>query len=304
MDSAVFLYKLFISFCLIYLAGCAGPTKPDVPADLPLIGEGKGRIIFTREKQLAGAASPFIVIDIGESIEPNGMIYIEGLTLEEVLNQENIASEVGVGVDFLWFDLATVKPLYCADNGPGCIVFNWSGRYLPVPGLVFGTGIQVHKGPQSTCTLVADQPIEDEVFYKKLMRDELEQVDVSVDDVCLKGLYFGMTKRVLAFSYPPGSLYFITAPRRRGPSWAGGPGVVSTNILPPEELERQIQVIGSTEVGETLIWDRAPGIMRLGSVWPDGVGFMPRNLMVEAGKTYYIHYTTRFGQRWEVKENE
>jgi hypothetical protein len=45
--------------------------------------------------------------------------------------------------------------------------------------------------------------------------------------------------------------------------------------------------------------------MRLGAVWYDGVGFMPKIIQIEAGKTYFIRYTTRFmDQRWEYTKIE
>lgn len=59
-----------------------------------------------------------------------------------------------------------------------------------------------------------------------------------------------------------------------------------------------------TEVWNTLIRDRKPGLMRLGALWSDAVGFMPENLRVEAGKTCFIRYTTHMGQRWALSKDE
>ena len=290
--------RMLIALFALYLTGCAGPTKPDVPTNLIPIGEGKARIIFTRENQVAGAGSPFVVVDIGEQIEPNAMIHMQGLTLQEVLTQENIASEQGALVNFLWVDRDKVKPLYCADNGPGCIVYHWRWPSDSAGGLLFGHGVQV----MPNC-LVATLTLIDDKFYSRLYRGEQLQSLVPVDQLCLKKFNFGDADKVLVYSYPAGSYYFMTGATRSSGYAAGGQyEILKSSILSQQDLERQIQVIGSTEVGETLIWDRNPGIMRLGSVWYDGIGFMPRNIMVEAGKTYYVHYTTRLGQRWELKE--
>lgn len=66
-------------------------------------------------------------------------------------------------------------------------------------------------------------------------------------------------------------------------------------------ISHNVQLIERLAVGETVIWDRKPGKLRLGAIWHDGVGFMREDIEVEAGKTYFLHYTTRMGQRWELK---
>ncbi len=314
METHPYLRILLAILFASYLAGCAGPTRPDIPAQLPSLGKGMARVVFTREKQVAGAGSPFIVIDIGEQIEPNAMIHLDDLTLEQVLGQENIASERGALIDFLWFDPTTVKPLYCADNGPDCIVYHWRWPRQEQGGLLFGNGVQIREN-----CFVIYEPIVDVDFYRSIMSHELKPVGVPVDHVCIKDhvltphegssstdrLDMRKVKRVQGFSYPPDTLYLITGQFRPSAPLAGGLfKTVTAEILTNQKLSRQVQVLGSTEVGETLIWDRKPGVMRLGSVWYDGVGFMPRNVEVEAGKTYYVHYTTRLGQRWELKRVE
>jgi hypothetical protein len=67
-------------------------------------------------------------------------------------------------------------------------------------------------------------------------------------------------------------------------------------------ISHNVQLIERLAAGETVIWDRKPGKLRLGAIWQDGVGFMREDIEVEAGKTYYIHYTTKmaFKPRWEL----
>lgn len=67
-------------------------------------------------------------------------------------------------------------------------------------------------------------------------------------------------------------------------------------------ISHNVQLIERLSVGETVIWDRKPGKLRLGAIWNDGVGFMREDIEVEAGKTYYIHYATKmaFKPRWEL----
>ncbi|MCW9015316.1 MAG: hypothetical protein OQL06_16240 [Gammaproteobacteria bacterium] len=73
---------------------------------------------------------------------------------------------------------------------------------------------------------------------------------------------------------------------------------------------RQVQVIGKIGVGDTLIWDRKPGLMRIGALWGDFTGvdntllLMPGNIMVEIGKTYYLKYETNLGNRWSITRVE
>ncbi len=301
---------------LIFLYGCAGPIKPDIPKHLPVLGEGKARIVFTREKQIAGADSPIIVIDIGASIEPNAMIRLGGLTPEQILEQDNIASIVGIPVAFLWFDRTAVKPLYCADNGPGCIVDHWKWPQRDWGGLLFGSGVSIHPN-----CMLEYLPLLNDQFYAQVMKHELKPVPIPVDHVCFKNHVLGPIELVLtgpmtnesqdrmrvagtewAESYllPSDRRYVIIDPFKKTPQSS----INTAAIIRNHQISRQVQVIGSTEVGETLIWDRKPGIMRLGTVWYDATGFMPKNIEVEAGKTYFIRYTTRMGQRWELEKIE
>lgn len=74
---------------------------------------------------------------------------------------------------------------------------------------------------------------------------------------------------------------------------------------------RDIQLIGRIMVGDTLIWDREPGIIRIGALWgafngiDDNIALLRGNINVKPGKTYYFHFTTRMkGERWEVTKIE
>jgi hypothetical protein len=69
---------------------------------------------------------------------------------------------------------------------------------------------------------------------------------------------------------------------------------------------RNIQVIGKVGSGGSLVWDRQPGLMRLGALWgafnlsDDIVELTPGNIIVEQGKTYYLHYEISLGDKtWE-----
>jgi len=77
---------------------------------------------------------------------------------------------------------------------------------------------------------------------------------------------------------------------------------------------RKVQVIGKVGGGDTLIWDRKPGLMRIGALWgafnksDDIVELTPGNIIIEAGKIYYLNYEislgdqTKRGDRWTITQ--
>lgn len=83
-----------------------------------------------------------------------------------------------------------------------------------------------------------------------------------------------------------------------------------------QAARRNIQVTGKVEGGDTLIWDRQPGLMRIGALWgafnktENIIELTPGNIMVEPGKTYYLHYEislgdkTWQGDRWTITRVE
>jgi hypothetical protein len=77
-------------------------------------------------------------------------------------------------------------------------------------------------------------------------------------------------------------------------------------LIDDRDVSRQIQVIDQLGTGDTVVWEREPGLMRLALIWYDGIDIMPQDIMVEAGKTYHIHYTVRHPKtaRWEILERD
>lgn len=81
------------------------------------------------------------------------------------------------------------------------------------------------------------------------------------------------------------------------------PERVESDYADIHNIHEYSTLIGRLNVGETLIWDRTPGIMRPVAIWHDGPDNMSRNIKVDSGKTYFLHYTVRaFGDRWEIME--
>jgi len=83
-----------------------------------------------------------------------------------------------------------------------------------------------------------------------------------------------------------------------------------------QEKSRKVQVIGKLASGETLIWERKSGLMRIGSLWgafnltDDTLALTRGNIIVEAGKTYYLNYKISLGDqikrgdRWTITKVE
>ena len=325
---------LFVIFFSFLICGCAGQTKPYIPDVIPEIENGMSRIVLTREQQIAGAGSPMIVIDIGENIHPNSMMYINNLSVEDILEGENIASLSGAPVYFMWFNSRMVQPLYCGNKEPGCIEYHWRWPHDKSNGFLFGglavvgqdcTFYRAIKGGifpvslwQENCPQKKILDIDDIESFRK---NENEHVDISEYSQCIKenALIIEKHKQGFQDSCLKNQAYVFTrtTDTRLNLICRDVNGILTCTpdyerltsseydeIIDNRKISRNVQVLGSVQVGDTLIWDRKPGIMRLGSVWYDGVGFMPKNIKIEAGRTYFLHYTTRFGQRWELKKVE
>lgn len=288
------------------LYGCASQTRPFIPTDIPPINKDEARIIFTRENQIAGAISPIIIIDIGDNIEPNAFIYMRGLDVEDILKGENIASIAGVFIDFMWFNPNRVKPLYCKAVDSSCITYNNRWPKKNVNNFLFGSAALV----KYSCQISYEHDNYSNTS-KNLFDGKLETINLSDQSTCKiirdGSLFLDISSMdIQVFHVPESDGYFLpyATPISIKSGLIENIDNLVTSMAKKRTLSKNAQVIGSTEVGDTLIWDRRPGVMRLGSVWHDGVGFMPKNINVEAGKTYFVHYTTRLGQRWELKKIE
>jgi len=322
---------LFAILLILGISGCATQTKHFIPDDIPEIKNGMSRIVLTRESQLAGAGSPMIILDIGENIKPNGMVYFKDIKVEDILKKENFASIAGIPNDRIWFwfnpELVTAK--YCSDNGPGCIKYHWRWPKSDHGGLLYGTVINI-RDIGDKCIVDFGYSLDSHLF-DLIRKEELTPVKISGLSTCKEYSYTGKERvkslipiidKLIVKDYFrdffQGKLQGYNAPGLEGyfllvnivtnieayqylsfSEYGDSPKAVES--VDYEKFSRNIQVVGTTQSGDTLIWDRKPGIMRLGSAWWDGLGFMPKNIQIEAGKTYFIHYTIRFnGQRWEL----
>jgi len=295
------------------VTGCAGQTQPDIPATLPSIDSGMARIILTREKQLAGAGSPIVFLDIGENISPNAMLYIKVEAVEEILHREDFAATSLTGFlgneIFLWADPALVNPLACGDFDSGCIKYHWRWPREGDGGYFYGTGLIIREDCKTYLGHLAENRI-----VKKIVNNEYSTIAFNEIPNCQSSSYvdYGPRDQTVYVVPEVGGYYaFATAPEYVM-ELSGNKVLIDGSWfiehayeyvpIDDSEISRNVEVIGSAEVGDTLIWDRKPGVMRLGSAWWDGLGIMQENVVVEAGRTYYIHYTTGLGLRWELTD--
>ena len=298
----------------VVLMGCAGQTQPEVPLDLPQIASDQARIVLTREKQLAGAGSPIVFLDIGENLSPNAMLYIKGVPVEDILTRRDFASTSLTGIRYteisLWFDRSRVNPLYCSDIGSGCIKYHWRWPKEAFGGFLYGTGVVIQHDCETRLGYFANDAV-----LRKMKNRQFESILMTGIPNCkidLPAFMMDQEPRISAVPELHGYYALATAAEFvSSDKYITVPGYQTTYTeiyrytpIDDRKVSRNVQVLGSAEVGDTLIWDRRPGVMRLGSAWWDGLGFMQGNVTVEPGKTYYIQYTTKAGQRWELTKVE
>ena len=328
MNAASRLFGTLAAILAMQIGGCAStPLELGALDRLPAVTDDKARIVVTREKQLAGAGSPIVILDIGEGIQANGMFYSRDQSVEEIQRTKNYASITGVTSDrlWLWFNPNEVDPLICTAASTHCIADHWRWPKAQRGTLLYGHMIVV----DNDCVVQFDAEFTHD-WFEALRQNSLEPTDLRSMSSCDKLTYYGQDKiaslvpfidklivedffidfldgPVTGYLMPSQAGYAIPmlfAAERHldGATWR-----VDYQAFPldPKRVSRNVQVVGTVEVGDMLVWDRAPGTLRLGSAWWDGLGFMPDNLQVEAGKTYHLHYTTRFNdQRWELMENK
>lgn len=297
------------------VTGCAGQTQPQIPPALPSIDAGMARIVLTREKQLAGAGSPIVFLDIGENVSPNAMLYIKNQAVEQILQKKDFAATSLTGLRgdeiFLWADPKLVSPLACGDFDGGCIKYHWRWPQEGDGGFLYGTGLIISGDCKTRLGHLAEHGI-----VKKIANNEYPTIAFNEIPNCHFSSYVDHGPRDQKIYIVPevGGYYaFATAPEYVM-ALSGGEVFVAGSTrrkiqhvyeyvpIDDSEISRNVEVIGSAEVGDTLIWDRKPGIMRLGSAWWDGLGIMQENIVVAAGRTYYVHYTTGIGIRWEFTD--
>jgi len=302
----------------ILFSGCGSQPEKYISDSLPELSNDMSRIVLTREKQFAGAGSSVVFLDIGKNILSNAMIYIAGIDVEKILDVEDFASNAGVGSGdiLLWFNSELFTPLKCGNSNENCLKYHRRWPKDNKTGFLYGGGLIISKE-----VLSQDEGIKS--IIEKIRNNALSTVKVSETDAFNLELlesprgYLADAPPYLAneninpelFVVPEVNGYVALAlyggveltDKRSNDEWKREV-VYRYRPIDNKRLSRNVQVLGSAEVGDILVWDRKPGIMRLGSAWHDGLGFMPKNMTVEAGKTYFINYTTRVGQRWELRK--
>lgn len=316
---------LSVLFC-----ACVGRTKPFIPDEMPQLKKEMSRIVVTRERQIAGAGSPVLLIDVGNNIKQNAMMYIKTIDIDGILQKSNVASWPGASIDFMWFNSKVVPPVYCPNTEDNCIVKYWQKPIEKWHGFLAGNIALIQNecsyfnAARGYCPIfVFDEfcPERPYIDFESLFNNEGEHTLIDKNQPCLKNVYLLYGEAAIkqgfnascnknkgySYVFTTGSStrqewfdYFDKGKRKRRPKFKEIKSEEFRKMIDNRKISRNVQVIGSLVVGDTIIWDRKPGVVRLGMVWYDGVTFMPNNLKVEAGKIYYIHHTTRMGQGWEI----
>jgi hypothetical protein len=339
------IHIVFIS-SLTFFTACFGTTKPYIPDHTEPLADGMARIILTREKQLAGAGSPIEILDIGENVNPNSMMacsYMrEGNKLMDVRELAKPQYDYWVNTEFLWTNPSQVTSVSCGTSHGECgtelknELIGQEGFLRGDVGLLLSenyyalrltghrrsssrpTGILVGDTDAWTSRPVVSKkapPLIDPSIslLEKIRQQQFETVEIPVRILSsgeyrnLQGLRISESKlplvfhSVIKYKGDPGN----AAALQRGYFYSI---IIQKSILLIDNryIDRNVQLIGRVRTGDTLIWDRKPGTLRLGALWHDGIGFMREDITIESGKHYFIHYTTKMPPkpRWELVKVE
>lgn len=284
MQLAKVIPIIICSILVIVVSGCASQPKYFIPDNLPASSNDVSRIIVTREEQIAGMTTPIYIIDAGENLQTNATVKIR------------------VGE----WRKATTSHLYFTN-------VNVFGKQLASGFSVAPTmGITFAETGQTLDDLVTKNV--DAVVYVDYLRCDPDKVSSvycgNGENYCDKafseqltssdGMIIGDSSALqpVAEDESVASILENQAVRE-----LYGQLPLSNNS---QKRFREVQVIGKISGGDTLVWDRPPGIMRVGSLWGSSskhdqtLEFTPVNMKVQAGKTYHIHYTINLGERWRI----
>lgn len=289
MAKRFYLLSVYTICFTFLICGCAGQTKPHIPSYIPPKFEGMARIVATRELQMSGAAVPIKIIDIGEEAFATELLYAPELH-----------PFVGTWIDEV-------------------------GTEMKVD--AFGEWALIH--PEK----IGGKPIKSGVWHitKKNDRENIDLKYSSGDlpfimkckltfpdknTLNLKTMLGTTTMKRRSSVNPPltinlsnGTLVLVSnefgQPEVKRVQPLGARNSILNLIHRQGHAYQNFSEIGKLRVGETLIWDRTPGRMRLSAIWHDGLEPLSKELHVEAGKIYFLHHTTRLsGERWEVKKED
>lgn len=222
-----------------------------------------------------------------------------GITLERLVKED--INEFFF-VDLLWCDSKTIRAMSCGNDQEVCerscdkgfiagdIALVWeSGIAFGMKGDFYGIIVKVSKDTAKT-----DLPIElvhylESIDITQIRNGDLEKVTIIQGK---EGFRIPVSNATLAFTKTPGRVLFKTS--KSWGSWENVHKYVS--IIDNRQVHRNVEVVGSLQPGKTVVWERDPGVMRLGAVCENiryGSSISPHNMQVEAGKTYYIDFQVK-----------
>ena len=136
----------------------------------------------------------------------------------------------------------------------------------------------------------------------QLKNNELEKVATYEGR---QGFKIPNSEATLAFTKTPQKA--ILKKTKGGDAWRAVQKYVG--VIDNRQIHRNVEVVGSLDPKTTVIWERAPGIMRLGAVCENiryGSVISPQNIPVVAGKTYYVDFQVKPGRGafWTLVKTE
>jgi hypothetical protein len=280
MKSTRYINLLLLLFCPIpLLHGCGGPTHAVISDSIQPGSNNTARIVVTREKQIAGMTTPVYILDAGEDLQTNATLKIR------------------VGE---WRKATTPHLFFINSFGSaGFVVAPMSGTTFAETGQTMDDLIDRNVDAVVFVDYLRCEPDKVNPVYcgngekecDEPFRKQLESSDgvIMGDAADLEVVEEEGSAAMILDTQAVRELY--------------GPGPLPKNS---KKRFREVQVIGKILGGDTIVWDRKPGIMRVGSVWGTSessgqtLEFTPVNLKVQAGKTYYLHYTINLGERWRI----
>lgn len=214
--------------------------------------------------------------------------------------------------DLLWCDSKTIRSLSCGNQGQaGCANSCDKGFIAGDMALVWDSGIAIGtKGDLADAlgkAFGAKLPAELHTYLKSfdmatLQNNELETVATFEGR---QGFKIPNSEATMAFTKTPRKT--VLKQPEGGDSWRAVHKYVG--VIDNRLIHRNVEVVGSLNPKATVIWERAPGVMRLGAACENiryGSVISLRNISVAAGKTYYVDFQVKPGRGafWTLVKTE
>jgi hypothetical protein len=305
---------ILCSLISILLLGC-GTTKPYYNPNQAAPSPGKARIVFTREGEALGAAIKINVFEYGKNCDSNGIIAIRK---DIYKNYPEI-----IRVDLLWFDNDLVQYISKGpSSGKSSDLKSENGEFL-MGDLLLTCNNSIENSDHS---FTGDKNGNIKLFNddnKKTAKETQYQIQIQTNIAwLLNAMEIPIKERnakiaeiiqsirdkdfepttcnvkVEKGSKVVDSYYTDCYKLRDSDPKFTLPGKLAcvlsfvsneNKFLNLRQIE-DVRMIGTLTVGQTIVWDRQPGEIKLGTFDYSGGRIFLKKLTLEEGTTYYIRY--------------